>query len=153
MADCQWITRGQHVLITGATGIGKTWLACALGNAALRSGYSVLYRDVPDMLAEWETADARGTLTKLRRRLDRLDLLVLDDWAVEPLSDRDVQALRRVLHDRSSSRSIVLASPKGPAEWRTWLGDYVGDALVDRIDAAAVSIALQGPSLRRSVGR
>jgi DNA replication protein DnaC len=153
MADCQWITRGQHVLITGATGIGKTWLACALGNAALRSGYSVLYRDVPDMLAEWETADARGTLTKLRRRLDRLDLLVLDDWAVEPLSDRDVQALRRVLHDRSSSRSIVLASPKGPAKWRAWLGDYVGDALVDRIEAAAVSIALQGPSLRRSVGR
>lgn len=153
LTDCEWIKRGQHVLVTGATGRGKTWLACALANTALRAGSSVLFRDVPDMLADWGTADADGRLLKLRRRLARLDVLVLDDWGVEPLTGKDVQALRRILHDRSTSRSIILVSPNGPEEWRTWLGDYVGDALVDRIESGGVSISLQGPSLRRASAR
>lgn len=150
LATAKWVKGGEHVAITGKTGRGKTWLACALAQAALRAGHTVAYWDVPDLLAEWEAAEVSNRLHGLRRALDRADVLILDDWAVEPLEPRDVPVLRRALLDRLQKKSVVLVSPESKDAWRAWLGDsYVADSLVDRFVHASHGIELKGPSLRR----
>lgn len=151
LSTASWVKAGQHVAITGKTGRGKTWLACAFAQSALRAGLTVAYWDVPDLLAEWEAAEVAGGLHRLRRLLDRTDLLIIDDWAVEALdAARDVPALRRILLERLAKKSVLLVSPEPQEAWRGWLGDgYVADGLMDRFCHAAHSIHLQGPSLRR----
>lgn len=118
----RWIGKRQHVVVVSPAGGGKTSLACALANEALQAGYRVRYFDVPDLIAAWGDAELGGGLHTFRRELARTDLLVLDDWGVEPLDEQDVVILRRVLHERTQKASVMLVTPLPAVDWAPWLG-------------------------------
>ena len=150
LANCQWILRSQHVLITGLTGVGKTYLACALGTEAARKGYRVTYKRLPRLLEELEIANADGSLPELREELARSKLLILDDWGVAPITGRSRQDLLEVIDDRVPGGSIVVTSQMPVESWHEYLGEpTVADAILDRIIHSAHKIALTGESMRR----
>ncbi len=149
LASCTWIDEHLHVVITGATGVGKTYLACALGNQACRRGYHVAYRRTPRLVDELTLARADGSLPKLLQRLARMDLLILDDWGLAKLRDQDRRDLLEVIDDRDGRRSTVLASQIPVEKWHDYLGDpTVADAIADRLLHSAHRINLKGPSRR-----
>jgi DNA replication protein DnaC len=150
LATGRWIAEHQHVLITGATGVGKTYLACALGQQACRQGYRALYRRVPRLLDELALAHADGSYTTLLARLARIDVLVLDDWGLASLKDSQRQDLLEVLEDRDGSRSTIITSQLPREQWHEYLGEpTVADAILDRVVHRAFPIALTGPSRRK----
>jgi len=151
LLTCQWVERGQHVLITGLTGVGKTWLACAFGNEAARKGHGVLYKRLPRFLEELEIAHADGSLPKLRTRLARARLLILDDWGVAPITRRGRQDLLEVIDDRVPGASVLITAQMPVETWHEYLGEpTIADAILDRLLHNAHRIALEGESMRRS---
>lgn len=150
LAMGRWIAEHQHVLITGATGVGKTYLACALGQQACRQGFRALYRRVPRLFDELALAHADGSYTSLLARLARIDVLVLDDWGLASLKDSQRQDLLEVLEDRDGSRSTIITSQLPREQWHDYLGEpTVADAILDRVVHRAFPIALTGPSRRK----
>ena len=150
LAAGRWVAEHQHVLITGATGVGKTYLACALGQQACRQGHRALYRRVPRLFDELALAHADGSYTTLLGRLARIDVLVLDDWGLAPLKESQRQDLLEVLEDRDGSRSTVITSQLPREQWHDYLGEpTVADAILDRVVHRAFPIALTGPSRRK----
>lgn len=150
LATGRWIAEHQHVLITGATGVGKTYLACALGQQACRQGYRALYRRVPRLFEEFALAHADGSYTTLLARLARIDVLVLDDWGLAALKESQRQDLLEVLEDRDGSRSTIITSQLPREQWHDYLGEpTVADAILDRVVHRAFPIALTGPSRRK----
>ncbi len=142
-----WVRRGASVVLVGATGTGKTWLACALANEAIAAVCSVEVWAIPDLLAEWQRSPE--DVPALRRRLARLDLLVLDEWGVEALRESGRQPLRRIVLDRLDRKSLLIVSSRPIARWRRWLGsDLAAASLVDRIESGSQVIEFQGKSLR-----
>ncbi|MDN5850839.1 MAG: IS21-like element helper ATPase IstB [Nitrococcus sp.] len=151
LLTCQWVERGQHVLITGLTGVGKTWLACAFGNEAARKGHGVFYKRLPRFLEELEIAHADGSLPKLRTRLARARLLILDDWGVAPITRRGRQDLLEVIDDRVPGASVLITAQMPVEAWHEYLGEpTIADAILDRLLHNAHRIALEGESMRRS---
>lgn len=149
LATSQWIAEHHHVLITGKTGVGKTFIACALGQQACRQGYRTIYRRVPRLFEELALARADGSYTTLLARFARVDVLILDDFAIGPLKDWQRQDLLEVLEDRDGTRSTVIASQLPRDAWHAYLGDpTVADAILDRLIHRAYPIALGGPSRR-----
>ena len=149
LATCGWIDDNLHVVITGATGVGKTYLACALGQQACRKGYRVLYRRTPRLIDELTLARADGSLPRIFERLTRFDVLILDDWGITPLRDQDRRDLLEVIDDRDGLRSTVLASQIPVNKWHDYLGDpTIADAIADRLIPSAHRIVLKGPSRR-----
>jgi DNA replication protein DnaC len=149
LATCAWIDERLHVVVTGATGVGKTYLACALGQQACRRGYRVLYRRTPRLIDELSLARADGTLSRLLVKLARAELLILDDWGLTVLRDQDRRDLLEVIDDRDGLRSTVLASQIPVAKWHDYLGDpTIADAIADRLLHSAHKIVLKGPSRR-----
>jgi DNA replication protein DnaC len=149
LSTSRWIAEHQHVIITGKTGVGKTYLACALGQQACRQGYRTIYRRVPRLFEELTLARADGSYMTLLGRFARVDLLILDDFAIGPLKDWQRQDLLEILEDRDSTRSTIIASQLPRDAWHAYLGDpTVADAIVDRIIHRAYPIALGGPSRR-----
>lgn len=157
LLTCQWIERSQHLLITGSTGVGKTWLTCALATEAARRGLPVIYKRLPRLLEELEIAHADGSLPGLRTQLARARLLILDDWGVTPLRERGRQDLLEVIDDRVPGGSVVITSQMPVETWHEYLGEpTIADAILDRIIHNAHRIALKGESMRRlraSVGK
>lgn len=152
LATGRWIAEHQHVLITGATGVGKTYLACALGQQACRQGFRALYRRVPRLFDELALAHADGSYTTLLARLARIDVLVLDDWGLASLKDSQRQDLLEVLEDRDGNRSTVITSQLPREQWHDYLGEpTVADAILDRVVHRAFPIALTGPSRRKEL--
>ncbi len=150
LATCTWIADHLNVVITGATGVGKTYLACALGQRACRKGYRVTYRRAPRLVDELTMARADGSLPRLLSRLARLDLLILDDWGITPLRDQDRRDLLEVIEDRDGSRSTLVTSQIPVDKWHDYLGDpTVADAIADRVLHSAHRISLEGPSRRK----
>ena len=150
LATGRWIAEHHNLAITGPTGTGKTFLACALAHQACRSGYRVLYRRLPRLIEELTLAHADGSYTRLLERLARIDLLVLDDWAIAPLRDQDRRDLLEIFEDRYGARSSLLTSQLRPEDWHDHLGEAtVADAILDRLLHNAYKIALQGPSRRK----
>ncbi|HEY8585866.1 MAG TPA: IS21-like element helper ATPase IstB [Rhodanobacter sp.] len=147
---CDWITQHQNLIITGPTGVGKTWLACALAHQGARRGIPVAYRRLPRLLEELEIAREAGNITAVRTQLARMRLLVLDEWGVSPLGRRARQDLLEVIDDRVGSGSVAITSQLPISEWHAYVGEpTIADAILDRLVHSAHRIQLQGDSMRK----
>lgn len=145
-----WVTKGQNIIFTGPTGVGKTWLASAYANLAARSGYPVLYYRLPRLLEDMEVARDAGNLHKLRHQLSKVRVLILDDWGVCTLTTQGLQDLLEIVDDRVSSLSTIITSQVPIADWHAYLGEpTIADAILDRLVHAAHKIVLKGESMRK----
>jgi DNA replication protein DnaC len=150
LATCGWIRENQHLLIGGPTGVGKSWLACALGHKACRDGFSVLYRRAPRLFADLATARGEGRLTRLMTMLERTRLLIIDDWGPEPLNAEQRRDLLEIIDDRDQKGSLLMTSQIPVGRWHEIVGDpTLGDAILDRVIHRAHRIELKGESLRK----
>ena len=150
LATGRWIEAHHNVVITGATGVGKTYVACALAQQACRRGHRVLYRRMPRLFDEIALARADGTYAKLLARFARTDVLVLDDWGLAPVQDVERRDLLEIMEDRHGLRATIWTSQLPVAKWHDHLGDpTVADAICDRLLHNAHRIVLQGPSRRK----
>jgi DNA replication protein DnaC len=145
-----FIRERRNLLITGPCGVGKSWLACALGHKACREDFSVLYHRMPRLFAALALARGDGRYAKLLRALARVDLLVLDDWGPEQLNAEQRRDLLEIVEDRYDSRSILITSQLPVDRWYEIIGDpTLADAILDRIIHNAYRIALAGDSMRK----
>jgi DNA replication protein DnaC len=150
LATCSWIRESQHLLIGGPTGVGKSWLACALGHKACRDGFSVMYRRSARLFADLATARGEGRLTRLMATLERTRLLIIDDWGPEPLNAEQRRDLLEIIDDRDQKGSLLITSQVPVARWHEIIGDpTLGDAILDRVIHRAHRIELKGESLRK----
>jgi len=150
LAGCDWIRQHQVVLITGATGTGKSYLACALAQAACRHGLSTRYYRLSRLLDELTLAKADGSYPKFLDRLLRTHLLALDDYGMAPLNDVQRRDLLEVLDDRYGRRATLVTSQLPLEHWHDVIGDPTfGDAILDRLVHHAHRITLKGPSMRK----
>jgi len=151
LAGGDWIRHARNVLITGATGGGKTWLGCALAQQAARCGFSVLYTRATRLLQELQVAHGDGSFGRRLAQLARLDVLVLDDLAIAPIGAQERQDLLELLDDRVGSRSTLITSQLPSSAWHQWLAEpTIADAIMDRLLHGSHTIALKGESLRRA---
>ena len=149
LAGCDWLRHGQSLLITGATGCGKTWLACALAHQAARSGLSVLYTRAARLFDELQVAHGDGSFARRLAQLAKLDLLVIDDFAISPIGAAERNDLLEVLDDRVGTRSTLITSQLPIKAWHTYLDDpTLADAILDRVVHSSHKIELKGRSLR-----
>lgn len=150
LATCRWVQEHHNVVITGATGTGKTFLACALAQQACRKRYRALYRRASRLFEELGLARADGSYTRLLGKLARMDVLVIDDWGLTPVRDPERSDLLEIMEDRYGSRSLIMTSQLPPERWHDHLGDpTLADAICDRILHNAHRIGLKGPSRRK----
>ena len=150
LSTCDWIRHAHSVLITGATGCGKTWLACALGQQACRQGFSVLYVRIPRLFEELRIAHGDGSFTRKLAALARTDVLLLDDWGVNPLRQPERSNLLEILDDRVATRSTIITSQLPVEHWHEYLADpTLADAILDRIVHQSHKLKLKGESLRK----
>jgi DNA replication protein DnaC len=134
LATGEWIRRGQNLLITGATGSGKTWIACALAQQTCRQGSSVLYWRVPRLIEELRIAHGDGSYIKFLKTLSKASLIVLDDWGLTALSTQDRADLLEILDDRVNTGSTLIASQLPVDAWHAYLGEpTLADAILDRL--------------------
>ena len=148
----QWIAQHQNCLITGPTGVGKSWLACALGHKACREGYSVLYLRLTRLWRELAVSRGDGRYLKLLAGLSRMDLIILDDLGTEPLGDAERHDLLEILEDRYERRSTLVTSQLPVGHWHETIGDpTLADAILDRLVHNAHKLALKGESMRKKL--
>lgn len=150
LAQAGWVTRGHNVLITGATGCGKSYIACALANAALRQGHTALYVRTPRLLEELARGRADGRYVRTLASLARVSLLVLDDFLLSPAPVEACRDLLEVIEDRAERRSTAVAAQLPVENWHAAMADpTLPEAVLDRLCAASHRIAMKGPSQRR----
>lgn len=153
LATCRWVKGHQNLLVTGKTGVGKTFIACALAHKACREGYSSNYQRLPRLLNELAIARADGSLPRLLTKLAKVHVLVIDDWGLSVLGDQERRDLLEVIEDRVGRASTIIASQLDVKDWHAAIGEpTVADALLDRLVHNAHRIALNGDSLRRKRG-
>lgn len=149
LASCQWVADHLNVLVTGKAGVGKTFLACALGHKACREGYSVLYLRLPRLFRALAIARADGSYEKLLRSYARTDLIILDDWGLAPIGATERRDLLEILEDRYGSRSTLVTSQLPVESWYEVIGDpTLADAILDRLVHSAYRVAMEGDSMR-----
>jgi DNA replication protein DnaC len=149
LAGGDWLRTAQNLLITGMTGCGKTWLACALAHQAARSGFSVLYTRAARLFDELQVAHGDGSFARRLMQLAKLDLLVIDDFAISPIGAAERNDLLELLDDRVGTRSTLMTSQLPVKAWHTYLDDpTLADAILDRVVHSSHKIELKGKSLR-----
>jgi len=145
-----WLREHHNVLITGPAGVGKSYLACALAQQACRLGFSARYLRLPRLLEELAIARADGSYAKQLRRLAKIDVLVIDDWALAPLGVDGRRDLLEILDDRYQLRSTLVTSQLPVDQWHAYIGEAtLADAILDRLIHTSYRIALKGDSMRR----
>lgn len=150
-ADSSWVERHENVFVCGPTGVGKSYLACALAQKACRDGYTALYTRAAGLFRDLAIARADGSLRNLLVRLAKVDVLVVDDWAMTPMSEAEARDFWEVCEDRCQARSLVLTSQMPVAKWHSQIGDStVAEGILDRIVHRAHRIELRGESMRKS---
>ena len=150
LATCRWVAEHQNVILVGATGAGKSFVACALAHQACRKGYRADYRRASRLFHELALARADGTYVRLLGKLARLDVLVIDDWGLAPVQDQERRDLLEILEDRYGARSTIITSQLPPAQWHDYLADAtLADAICDRLLHNAHRLVLKGPSRRK----
>jgi DNA replication protein DnaC len=150
LASCAWVQEHHNIVITGPTGVGKTYIACALAQQACRKGYRALYRRVPRIFDEILLARADGTYPRWLAKVARFDVVVLDDWGLVPLAESERRDLLEIMEDRYGNRSTILTSQMPVAQWHDQVGDpTIADAFCDRLLHNAHRIELHGPSRRQ----
>jgi DNA replication protein DnaC len=151
LADGDWIDAHENLILCGPTGIGKSWLACALGHKACRDNRSVLYQRIPKLFADLALARGDGRYARILRTLGRVQLLILDDWGLQPLDATARHDLLEILEERYGRRSTIITSQIPVDKWHELIGNPTyADAILDRLVHNAHRINLSGHSLRRS---
>jgi DNA replication protein DnaC len=150
LATSEWIRQQQNILLIGPTGIGKSWLACALAHKACRDGFSVLHKRSSELFRDLAVAHADGSLGRLLVKFSRIDVLLLDDFAMAPLKDSERRDFLEICDDRYQRRSLILTSQVPIAHWHEQIGDpSIADSILDRIVHNAHRLELQGESMRK----
>jgi DNA replication protein DnaC len=150
LVDGDWISRKHNLLITGATGTGKSWIACALGHKACRDNRSVLYHRLPRLFEALALARGDGRYQRLLKSLSRVELLILDDWGLAPLSGEQRRDLLEIVDDRHQRGSTIITSQVPVEHWHDVIADpTIADAVLDRIIHNAYRLELKGDSMRK----
>ena len=150
LATCDWIKGAQNIIITGPTGVGKTYLACALANRACRSGYSSFYTRAPRLFHDLAIAKADGSYAKLMNKLAKSKVLLIDDLGLAPMTEPERRDLLEVIEDRHGLSSTIVASQLPIESWHDIVGDpTIADAILDRLVHNAHKINLKGESMRK----
>ena len=150
LSSCSWITNKQNIIVSGSTGLGKSFLASALGHQACMQGYKVFYRNCSKLFDELKIAKADGTYIKEIGKIEKHDLLILDDFALKPLDNNQRLILLEILEDRHGKRSTIITSQLPVSKWHDVIGDpTIADAILDRMVHSSHRISLVGDSLRK----
>ena len=154
LATSEWVRLHHNVLFLGSTGLGKSWLACALAHKACRDGFLALHKRMAELFRELAMARADGSLGQVLSRLARIDVLVLDDFAMAPLKDQERRDFLEICDDRYQRRSTILTSQVPVAHWHEQIGDpTIADSIMDRLVHNAYRIELSGESIRKNRAR
>jgi DNA replication protein DnaC len=154
LASSEWVRQHQNLLLIGPTGIGKTWLGCALAQKACRDGFTILHKRSSELFRDLAVAHVDGSFGRLLTKLARIDILVLDDFAMAPLKDSERRDFLELCDDRYQRRSMILTSQLPLAHWHEQVGDpTLADSILDRLVHNAYRIELNGESMRKKRGR
>ena len=154
LASSDWVRQHQNLLLIGPTGIGKTWLACALAHKACRDGFFAVHKRMAELFRDLGVARADGSIGSLLAKLARTDVLVLDDFAMAPMKDSERRDFLEICDDRYQRRSTILTSQMPVAHWHEQIGDpSIADSIMDRLVHNAHRIDLDGESIRKKRGR
>ncbi|MFA6318232.1 MAG: IS21-like element helper ATPase IstB [Elusimicrobiota bacterium] len=153
LSDIRWINAHRNILFSGPTGIGKSWLACALGNFAARAGYTVLYVRAPRLFETLMQAKGDGTHLKVLARIAKVQVLIVDDFLISPLSEAERRDFLEIVEDRYGAGSTVVTSQLPAKDWHKAIADpTIADAICDRLQHNAYKIELRGESIRKVKG-
>ncbi len=154
LGSCKWIAERNNLLLTGPTGAGKTYIACALAQKACRQGLSALYLRLPRLFGDLTIAKGDGRYSKLLVRFSKMDVMVLDDWGLAPLTAENRRDLLEILDDRYEKKSTLITSQLPVEKWHQYLEDpTLADAILDRVVHNAYRVELKGESMRKRKGR
>ena len=148
--ESSWVKNHEHIFVLGPTGVGKSYVASALAQKACRDGYAVYYIRATALFRDLHLARADGSLKKLLRRLNRVDVLVVDDWAMAPMSEAERRDFWEIAEDRYQTRSMILTSQLPVSRWHEQIGEpTLADAILDRLVHNAHRIEMRGDSMRK----
>ena len=154
LATGRWVHEGLNVIINGPTGVGKTWIACALAQKACREGYTALYLRLPRLFEDLSLAHGDGRFTRLMAGFAKTDLIILDDWGLAKFTGEQRRDLLELLDDRHGNRSTLVTSQVPVEHWHEVIGDHtLADAILDRLVHSAYRINLKGESMRKRRAR